>query len=170
MLYACRSLYLIESSSTDVHTSTLNSSLPTLNEIEFRFLSPESSVYTVAIASTLLSNVTSLLDSLLDGSPSIIRILFLVQTVGVFLLAVLHQWNATWLHRSRVLTAVLISNLAPALQDIRHSWSLLAFWCDNISKKFSSLSTSCLSGSGYRAIPEAELARELVSMESPGDA
>ena len=175
VFYTCRNMYLIESKScssqsrkeTDVKRSTFNSSLLTLNEIEFWFLSPDSSIHVVAIASTFLSKVTNLLDSLLDESPSIVRILFFVQTVGVLLLAVLHLWNAAWLHRSRVLTAVLISNLAPALQDIRRSRSFLAFWRDYILEKFSSLSTYYLGGSGYRVIPESGY--EVMSIESTGD-
>jgi hypothetical protein len=107
--------------------------------------------------------LTNLLDSLLNESPSIVRILFVVQTVGVFLLGVLHVWNATWLCRSRALTAVLISNLAPALQDIQHSRSFLSFWRDYISEKFSSLSSYYL---GYEELPDSQA--ELMNMGSMG--
>ena len=63
--------------------------------------------------------------------------------------------------------AVLISNLAPALQDIRHNGSLLASWRDSISEKFSSFYTLCRASyrGGYKVIPDSESRKELTGME-----
>jgi hypothetical protein len=71
----------------------------------------------VAIISTLLSNVLSLIQSFYDGSWAIVRLLYAFQTVLILGISVFHHLNSRFLAGSHVLYAVLISSFAPAIQE-----------------------------------------------------